>query len=479
MNLLPRSIRWRIQFWHGALLLLVLTGFGLTAYRLQRAEAYRRLDGELGIRLNTLSTAVRPPPESRPPPWERGNREGQSGPRRSDMPPPPGGFRLPSEFDGLFASGGSEQFYYVIWSRTGEIFGKSENAPADAAMPARTNLDEIRSRNGFREAMRFTPPGECVCVGVSEAALSLEMSHFGGWLAVLGGVVLVLGLAGGAWLAARAIEPIQDISSAAARIADGHLNERIPVGETGGELDRLAVVLNDTFTRLDATFTEQARFTSDAAHELRTPVSIILAQSQLALARQRSDEEYRETIAMTQRAAQRMHGIIESLLALASLDASNGSLHRQPCDLATLAREELDLIRPLADERHIVLHHDLAPANCTGDPDRLAQVLSNLLTNAVKYSRPNDEVRLSTAQENGHAVIRIADTGPGIAAEHLPHLFDRFYRADASRNRNTGGAGLGLAICRSIAKAHGGTLEAASEVEKGSTFTLRIPIKEN
>lgn len=479
MNLLPRSIRWRIQFWHGALLLLVLVGFGLTAYRLQRTEVYRRLDGELTARLSTLSTAIRPPSGGRPPRWERDNQEGRPEPRSQDLPPPPrGAFRLPQEFDGLFTSSASEQFYYVIWSRTGEIFGKSENAPADAMMPVRINGTEIRTRNGFREAVRFTPPGECIFIGVPEAALNREMSHFGGWLAVLGGVVLALGLAGGAWLAARAIEPIHDISSAAARIAAGHLNERITVGETGGELDRLAAVLNDTFAKLDAAFTEQARFTSDAAHELRTPVSIILAQSQLALARQRSGEEYRETIAMTQRAAQRMHGIIESLLALASLDAS-GTLHRQPCDLAVLAREELDLIRPLADERHIKLHHDLAPAHCVGDPGRLTQVLSNLLTNAVKYSRPEDEVRLSTTRENGHAVIRLTDTGPGIAAEHLPHLFDRFYRADASRNRSTGGAGLGLAICQAIAKAHGGTLEVASEIGKGSTFTLRIPAEQN
>ena len=458
MNWLPRSIRWRIQFWHGALLLLVLAGFGFTAHRLQHTQEYRRLDGELTLRLTALSSALARPGEDRPPP-EFGERP---------PPPPRGMFRLPPDIAGLFESG---EFYYVMWTRTGDVLGRSANAPADVTLPARKTAEAIRTRAGFREASHFTPPGECLLAGVSEATTAREMARFGGWLAALGGIVLVLGLAGGAWLAARAIAPIEDISAAAARIAAGHLDERIAVAKSGSELDRLAALLNDTFSRLDAAFAKQARFTSDAAHELRTPVSIILAQTQLSLSRARSADESRETIAMTQRAAQRMHGLIESLLSLASLEEP---LQPRRCDLAEIAREQLDLIRPLADERRIALQPDLATAACTADPGCLAQVLTNLLSNAVKYSRPGDKVRLTTVRENGRAILRIADTGPGIAPEHLPHLFDRFYRADASRNRTTGGTGLGLAICKSIADAHGGTIEVAS-TESGSTFTLRLP----
>ena len=463
MNWLPRSIRWRIQFWHGALLLLVLAGFGFTAYRLQHTQEYRRLDGELTMRLTALSSALARPPGDLPPP------------EFGEHPPPHGMFRLPPDLAGLFESG---DFYYVIWTRSGDLLGQSANVPAEVPLPERTTADTIRTRAGFREASHFTPPGECLLAGISEAATARDMARFGGWLAALGAIVLVLGLTGGAWLAARAIAPIDDISAAAARIAAGHLDERIAVAKSGSELDRLARVLNDTFARLDAAFAEQARFTSDAAHELRTPVSVILAQSQLSLSRPRTADEYRETIAMTQRAAQRMHGLIESLLSLASLDAESEPLQQRPCDLADIAREQLDLIRPLADERRIALHPELAAAACTADPDRLAQVLTNLLSNAVKYSRPGDAVRLSTARENGHAILRIADTGPGIAPEHLPHLFERFYRADASRNRTTGGTGLGLSICKAIADAHRGTLEVTSAEGSGCTFTLRIPSRE-
>lgn len=473
MNWLPRSIRWRIQLWHGAVLLLVLAGFGATAYRLQRAQEFRRLDSELTVRVTALSSALTRPQERRPlPPPPPGFGDG---PEPGMRPPPPGSFQLPQDLEGLFAPTADGDFYFVAWSRTGELFGQSANAPADMSAPGGGKDDGVRSRGGFREEWHVTPPGEVLLAGVSEAVMAREMARFGGWLAALGGMVLVLGLAGGAWLAARAIAPIEDISAAATRIAAGHLDERIAVVENGSELDGLAAVLNDTFTRLDAAFAEQARFTSDAAHELRTPVSVMLAQAQLALARPRSADEYRETIATTQRAAQRMHGLIESLLSLATLDARAEPLQAQPCDLADLAREQLELIRPLADERRIALATDFATAPCAADPGRLAQVLTNLLSNAVKYSRPGDTVRLSTTRDNGHALVRITDTGPGIAPAHLPHLFERFYRADASRNRTTGGTGLGLAICKAIADAHRGTLEVTSTEGGGSTFTLRLP----
>lgn len=140
-----------------------------------------------------------------------------------------------------------------------------------------------------------------------------------------------------------------------------------------------------------------------------------------------------------------------------------------------LSRENLDEIRPLAEERQIQLHADLAPAACKAHAGHVRQILTNLLANAVKYCRPGDHVRISTHRQNGHAILKVADTGPGIAAEHLPHLFERFYRADASRNRNTGGAGLGLAICKTLAKAHGGHLSVESELEKGTTFELMLP----
>jgi heavy metal sensor kinase len=302
-----------------------------------------------------------------------------------------------------------------------------------------------------------------------------RLAAFTSQLIVVEGIVLVLGLAGGWWLASRAIAPIKNISAAAVHLASGRLDERIAILETDSELGQLANILNDTFAKLDAAFAEQARFTSDAAHELRTPIAVILAQTQLALSRTRTVEEYRETLETVRRSGQRMHGLVESLLTLACFDNRSETLERKALDLADLAREHLDLMRPLAEERQIVLESDLAPARCSADPGRLAQIVVNLLSNAVKYTRPGDHVKVATASLNGHVLVSVADTGPGIAAEHLPHLFERFFRADASRNRSTGGAGLGLAICKTLAEAHNGAIEVTSAVGQGSVFTLRLP----
>ncbi len=478
MNLLPHSIRWRIQMWHGLLLLLVLAGFGITAYQFQQANELRHLDTELQLRLSALHNRLAngPGEEIPPPPQDvLGDFLGLSAFPGAELPDAQA-WHLPRELAALFTSDSEPSFYFRLWKRNGGLLGESANTPEDLRLPERQSNIALRTNNGRREVFQFTPPGECLLVGISETALRREMASFASWLTGIGGIVLVLGLMGGWWLATKAIAPIQDISSAATRIATGHLNERIAVAETDSELGQLAALLNDTFQRLEATFAEQARFTSDAAHELRTPVSVILAQTQLALSKPRSLEAHVKTIEMTRRSALRMQSLIESLLTLARADAHGETVPAQACDLADLSRENLEHIRPLADERGIALHSDLLPAPCKGDAGSITQIVTNLLANAVKYSRPGDEVRLTTGRENGHVLVRIADTGPGIEAEHLPHLFERFYRADASRNRNSGGAGLGLAICKTLAEAQGGRIEVSSQQGQGSTFTLRLPV---
>jgi heavy metal sensor kinase len=383
---------------------------------------------------------------------------------------------LPENLENLFNPAGNPPFYFHAWIRDGSFFGAAPHAPGAIPQPARSNsANGIRTRGDLREAWSFTPPGECLLVGVSTALMEARLARFAGWLILCGAAVLALGLAGGAWLAARAIAPIGQISATAARIAAGQLSERIDTAEQESELGQLAATLNDTFARLEAAFVEQARFTSDAAHELLTPTSIILAQTQLALHRTRSAEEHQETITTVRRAAQRMQNLIDALLTLARLDAHSDPVRQISCDLPEIARETLELLRPLADKRGIHLIDELAPCTALGDPDHLSQILMNLLSNALKHCRPGDRVRLLSTHEEDRAIFRIADTGPGIAAEHLPHIFERFYRADPSRNRATGGAGLGLAICKILAEAQGGLLTVESTPQQGSTFILSLP----
>lgn len=488
------SIRWRLQIWYGLILFAVLAGFGLTAFELERGRLFRRVDDELQHRAGFLANALRQPPRNRgpgslqegPPPESAFAPLG--GPGFDEGQPPQGpampkGFHLPPQQAGMFDESDTNGFYYIIWRRDGTELARSENAPAGLSIPihegppvplgAAPPPQPARSRGSFRESIIFTPPGEIVLVGHSIIPELAELRYTELRLTGFGAAILLLGILGGWWLVSRAIRPINDISATAVRISAGDLAQRINVAETESELGRLAGVLNSTFARLDAAFAQQRQFTSDAAHELRTPVSVMLTQTQTALNRERSAPEYREAVESCQRAAQRMRRLIESLLELARFDAGQQSLKRLKVDLAQTARDCAALVGPLAQGQQVNIVCDIPPLPCIGDPDRLSQVLTNLLTNAITYNRDNGEVRITGAAKNGSVTLAISDTGVGISSEDLPHVFDRFYRAD--RSRTSGNTGLGLAISKAIVEAHGGAIEVSSKPDVGTLFTVRLP----
>ena len=278
--------------------------------------------------------------------------------------------------------------------------------------------------------------------------------HEQDWLIGTAGMaVLAAGLIGGRWFSRRAITPIEAISATAAEISLSNLSRRIDVTGTQTELTDLAHTLNKMFDRLEASFSQQVRFTADASHELRTPLAVILSHTELALGRTRSADELRETVETCRRAAQRMKSLVESLLTLARFDSGEMQLERRTFDLSRTAGDCVSLIRPLAEQRRISLHMDLSPTSLSGDPDRIAQVITNLLTNSIRYNRDQGEVSVSVASHRDDVTLTVSDTGIGIPADHLAHIFDRFYRVDAARCRKDGAIGLGLAICKSIVSA--------------------------
>lgn len=450
----PKSIRWRLQLWYGALLVSVLCGFGFTAFHFEKARQFRRMDDGLQLRISALVDALRAAPD------RGGDRQ------RTPVP------RFSPAQAALF--GDAAGHYFAIWMRNEKPAATSPNAPADIPKPGGSDA-VVRMRSDLRESFLFAAPVDCVLVGRSVAAEQADFRKLAATLVVIGCGVLAAGLVGGWWLATRAIRPVEDISATAEKIAAGDLSQRIGTTETDSELGRLASVLNSTFARLDAAFAQQARFTADAAHELRTPVAVILTQTQSALARERPAAEYRETLEACQRATQRMRRLIESLLELARLDAGQEPFHRGECDLSRIAADCIEIMRPLAQTRGIQIHAELPAATCRGDADRLTQVVMNLLSNAIEYNHDGGEVRLATKHSDGTATLTVSNTGCGIPAEDLPHIFERFHRADKARSGTAAHSGLGLAISKTIADAHGGTLDAVSEEGNGSTFKLRIP----
>lgn len=474
------SIRWRLQLWHGLLLALVMAGFVLTGWQLQRANQLRRIDQELEQRLAVVAGSLRRgpggpdrgvpdfPPESRRGPGERPGFDG--------FPPPRPEVRLPEREQAFFDPGLAAATYYVVWSPMGREVSRSESAPANVPRPERTStLREARMRGTLRECFHHTPPGHCILVGRDIADELSGTRRFVWILSAAGCVVLALGWAVGWWISARALRPIADISATAARISNGDLSQRIPTTGSSSELDGLVHILNGTFDRLQSSFARQAQFTADASHELRTPLSVLLTQTQTALARERLPAEYRESLAACQRAAQRMRRLTESLLTLARIDSGQPSRSRETCDLARIATESVELLSVQAQERQVTVSLDCRLASCEGDAGELAQVVTNLVANALLYNRPGGTVRVRTGHEAADAFVIVSDTGLGIAPEDLPRVYDRFYRVDKARSSVAGGAGLGLAITKALVEAHEGTIEVTSELGKGSTFVVRIP----
>jgi heavy metal sensor kinase len=333
---------------------------------------------------------------------------------------------------------------------------------------------EPETAGNIRGVVRRLPSGEIIQISYNMASELKELQLFGLKLTAFGGLILIIGLGGGRWLVGRALRPISEISSTALKISAGDLSQRINVAEAESELGQLASVLNSTFARLESAFAQQKQFASDAAHELRTPVSVILTQTQTALNRERDAESYKQAVEACQRAAQRMRKLIESLLALARFDAGQEILKRQQFDFSKTVADCAELVKPLAAERNVKILIESEPMEFTGDSERLGQVVTNLLTNAVQYNQPNGEVRVKLESSGGLAVLTVADTGQGIAAADLPRVFERFYRGDQSRT-GAGNAGLGLAICKVIVEAHSGTIEVSSEENAGTVFTVRLP----
>jgi len=475
MRAFHKSIRWRLQAWHALVLLAVLAVFGVTAYGLVQENHFKRIDAQLQRRMTVVVASIGPRP-----------RAATAGLR------PAIGFRLPPEEQALFDGKGLESYYYVLWLSGGEVKHASVKAPPDVPMPdlKGTSSDAtLRVRGGYRELAAIAPrlgplgprvaiddsPRGIAVVGCSVESTQAELRHLAWWFAVVGGCVWAFGLATGWLLSARVIKPIGAISMTAKTIANGNLSLRIDLADTESELGELARVLNETFDRLQSTMARQAQFTADASHELRTPTFVILSQAQSALRRERTVTEYREGFEICRRAAQQIRRLIESLLILVRQDAGEGAARREPCALDEIAAEGVNLLRPLASDRNVTLRLDLGSAPVLGDAQQLHQVVTNLVMNAIEYNRPGGEVKVAVSQENGSAVLTVSDNGPGIAGEDLPHVFERFYRADKSRTSAEGHTGLGLAICKAIVEAHGGWVEVSSAPGEGATFTIRLP----
>ncbi len=530
------SLRWRLQAWHTLILLLVIVGFGLVIqWEIIRSHMDRIDDELLGaarILEGSLRSVPRPildsiaqdlgqrkgprqsppgPLRDRRPPLQKGGqpptRDG--GPRGENMfPPRDDRFRPPvpipwdNEMENLIEAMTQEEWearislpralpeqmgrrdgsiYFVIWREDGSVLRESAVPESRPSIPE--NIEEKFHRNRYVSSMRgllheiyiLGPHHTLVCVGrsiVDEQSRIRELTLI---LISTGVAILAIGMIGGWWLSRRAIMPIQKMSQIADEIQSNTLSRRVDIKGFDSEFAQLGSVLNSMFDRLQDAFQQQRRFVADASHELRTPLSVIMTSAELALSKERSSEEYKLQLETCQRSANRMHQLVESLLMLARLDGKQNSASPESLNLADLVKENLEWLGPLATERKVKIASNLQSCMVSGHHNLLNQLITNLVVNAIQYNRDQGTVRVDVRSENDFCLLVIEDDGIGIPENDIPHLFERFYRVDQARSRNTGGNGLGLAICKRIIEIHRGTIEVHSNVGEGSRFTVRFP----
>jgi heavy metal sensor kinase len=314
-------------------------------------------------------------------------------------------------------------------------------------------------------------------VGQSMEDLNETLRHIAEEMVLPGLFFLFFSAIGSYWLASRALAPIHSLIRTARSIKAGDLSQRVPVPEPRDELRFLAMTLNEMLESIDHTFARQRRFVADASHELRTPVAVIRSTTDVALMHASTQQEYVSVLTNVNSEAVRLSKLINDLLALARGDEGQTKFESEPVKLDQLVDIVAANAEPLAADHDITIERGiLEPVTILADEARLIQMVMNLIDNAILYTNQGGTVTVSVAWRREQASIIIQDSGVGIAAEHLPHIFERFYRVDAARTRTEGGSsGLGLAIVEWIVRAHKGTIVVDSEPGKGTTFTVNLP----
>jgi heavy metal sensor kinase len=312
--------------------------------------------------------------------------------------------------------------------------------------------------------------------GSSIAPIQRVLSSLGRIVLLITPLVLIASALGGQMLMKLPLRPLVTLSERAEQIGMSKLGERLPVLPTHDEMERLALSLNRMIDRLEDALSLNRRFSADVSHELRTPLTIMRGELEQVLSERGLDPEVHDAVGSAVDEIARMTRIIESLLAIARLDSGADAIESKPADISALCTWVVEQLHPLAEEKHLTMTVQAVPLTVSIDTERMKQVLVNVIDNAIKYTPPGGSVELSCFASGKSAVIEVIDSGIGIPAAELPHVFDRFFRADKVRSRESGGAGLGLSIVKAICTAHGGTIALESAEGVGTVVRIQLPL---
>lgn len=467
------SLRVRLTLWYLGLLAAILIAFGVGLYSIVSYSLYDEVDTTLENRANDIQVSLATVLAVQNDPVTVLRQ---------------GGLLLPTA--DVFA--GAADVYVQIADLDGSVITKSANLGTQKFVIGPAQLHQVASgqplfsifhinQTRLRAYVAPIKNSDGRIVAVVELAQSLRevdvtLARLG--VLIAGSIIaaLVIAAVGGALLARSALAPIDRISETARAINRAHdLGKRIEVANSSDEVGRLASTFNEMLARIEELFRVQQRFVADVSHELRSPLTAVRGNLDLIRRGNPQDADARnESLAAIDSEVRRMSRMVADLLLLAQADAGV-PIARQPVEVDTLLLDVYRQARMSSDGVRVALGAE-DQATVIGDRDRLKQALLNLVGNAVKYTPSGGEVKLSLEKDKQWVRIAVSDSGIGIAPEHISHLFDRFYRIDKARARDAGGAGLGLAIAKSVVDAHNGKITVVSQVGKGSTFTIWLPV---
>jgi heavy metal sensor kinase len=463
----PRSLRFRLIIWYAGLLTGVFLLFGIALYQVLRGYLENSLAQTLTRRSEQIAVSL----------LANIDKTGER--------------FVAEQITARYAPENYDRFIRITRPDGSVLYASGQTAGFDPAGLRPLAVSAVRGDfaqtvllsdgNGLLDTVKVFQTSEgrrfLIESGGPMAPIETILSHFLLWLLIGVPLLGLTSVGGGFFLVGRALAPVVQIARSAERITLHNLNERLPLTNTGDELEQLSLALNRMIVRLNDAFEHNRRFLADASHELRTPLAALRGEMESVVEQARTLPELADRAGSALEEVDRLAKIVDALFAISRLDAGEAQQEWARFDVARLVASTTEQMSLLAEDKGLIVDCSVPDnVNVEGDRARIKQVVVNLLDNAIKYTPPGGSIHLKVHAREEKAVIEVADTGIGIPAIALPHIFERFFRVDKARSRDAGGAGLGLAIVKSICLAHGGQVYVESTEHQGSRFRVELPL---
>ena len=464
----PLTLRIKLTLFYSITVSVLLTGFGLVYYRVLSVGLDRDITQDVIDRASGL----------------RGYLRFEEGVPIFDYDP--------NDPDELSFINTATRYYQLYELRTGTVVAESDElratgvqySPQDLARyaQAQPSLIDFQTDQGKIRLRNETVPGEgemyLLVVGASMRQMDDTLRSFLKALAWLIPSGVLLAAIASWFMAGKALEPVAALSKAAGEIAVTSLNRRLPVRGTNDELDQLAAEFNDTLARLEKAVGEMKQFTASISHELRTPLAVLRGEAEVALMQADSQEQYRRVLSSQLEEFEKLSRMINQLLTLARAESGDVAIAHESVNISSMTRSLAEQLEPVAASKDVTLSWNCdSDVILRGDASWIERIILNLADNAIKFTRPGGHVSMTVSRNGNSAILEVADDGIGIVPEAVPHIFERFYRADPSRANRADGAGLGLSLVKWAVDQHHGSVQVDSTPGRGTRFVVKIPLE--